>query len=53
MEVVQIPSDAHGNVDLAALKAACDDTVAGLMLTNPNTLGLFDEHLEAGDQDRS
>ena len=45
LEVVQVPSDARGNVDLAALKAACDDTTVGLMLTNPNTLGLFDEHL--------
>jgi glycine dehydrogenase subunit 2 len=26
-------------------KAACDDTVVGMMLTNPNTLGLFDEHI--------
>ncbi len=46
LEIVQVPSDARGNVDLTALKAACDDTVVGLMLTNPNTLGLFDEHLE-------
>jgi glycine dehydrogenase subunit 2 len=46
LDVVQIPSDGRGNVDLAALKAACDDTVVGLMLTNPNTLGLFDEHFE-------
>jgi glycine dehydrogenase subunit 2 len=46
LEVVQIPSDARGNVDLASLKAACDDATVGLMLTNPNTLGLFDEHLE-------
>jgi glycine dehydrogenase subunit 2 len=46
LQVEQIPSDANGNVDLAALKAACDDTVVGLMLTNPNTLGLFDEHVE-------
>jgi glycine dehydrogenase subunit 2 len=44
LDVVQIPSDTHGNIDLAALKAACDDTTVGLMLTNPNTLGLFDEH---------
>jgi len=29
LEVVQIPSDARGNVDLAALKAACDETVVG------------------------
>ncbi len=43
--VVEIPSDERGNIDLAALKAECDDTLAGLMLTNPNTLGLFEEHL--------
>jgi glycine dehydrogenase subunit 2 len=46
LQVVQIPSDSRGNVDLNALKAQCDETVVGLMLTNPNTLGLFDEHLE-------
>jgi glycine dehydrogenase subunit 2 len=46
LQVVQIPSDSRGNVDIQALKAASDDTVLGLMLTNPNTLGLFDEHLE-------
>jgi glycine dehydrogenase subunit 2 len=50
LEVVQIPSDARGNLDLSALKAACDGTVVGLMLTNPNTLGLFDEHLEEAIQ---
>ena len=46
LEVVQLPSDARGNVDLEALKSVCDDTVAGLMLTNPNTLGLFEEHVQ-------
>ncbi|HEX6034854.1 MAG TPA: aminomethyl-transferring glycine dehydrogenase subunit GcvPB [Anaerolineales bacterium] len=46
MQVVTIPSDERGNVDLKALEAACDDTVVGMMLTNPNTLGLFDEHIE-------
>ncbi|MBW6464926.1 MAG: aminomethyl-transferring glycine dehydrogenase subunit GcvPB [Brevefilum sp.] len=45
-DVVPLPSDARGNVDLEALKTHCDDTLAGLMLTNPNTLGLFDEHVE-------
>ncbi len=45
-EAVELPSDDRGNVDLNALRAACDDTVAGLMLTNPNTLGLFEEHVE-------
>ncbi len=46
LQIVQVRSDPRGNVDLAALKAACDDTVLGMMLTNPNTLGLFDEHIE-------
>jgi glycine dehydrogenase subunit 2 len=46
LNVVQVPSDSRGNVDLAALKNACDNNTVGLMLTNPNTLGLFDEHLE-------
>jgi glycine dehydrogenase subunit 2 len=45
-EAVEIPSDARGNVDLARLKAALDERTAGLMLTNPNTLGLFEERLE-------
>ncbi len=44
-EVVQIPSDERGCVDIKALEAALDDTVAGLMLTNPNTLGLFEENI--------
>ena len=44
-EVVSIPSDEHGNVNLDALQAACNQNLAGLMLTNPNTLGLFDEHI--------
>lgn len=43
---LEIPSDERGNIDVEALKAACDETVAGLMLTNPNTLGLFEEPLE-------
>ncbi len=43
MTVVELKSDPRGNVDLEALRAECDETLAGLMLTNPNTLGLFDE----------
>ena len=42
---VNVPSDERGNVDLEKLKELCDETTAGLMLTNPNTLGLFDEHV--------
>jgi len=45
MEVVELPSDERGNVDLEALKSECDDTLAGIMITNPNTLGLFDESI--------
>jgi len=45
--VVEIPSDKRGNVDLEALKQECDETVVGLMLTNPNTLGLFEENVLA------
>jgi glycine dehydrogenase subunit 2 len=41
-----IPSDAEGGVDLGALASALDDTIAGLMITNPNTLGLFDRNIE-------
>ncbi len=44
-EIVPIPTDKDGNVDLEALRSACDDTTAGLMLTNPNTLGLFETHV--------
>jgi glycine dehydrogenase subunit 2 len=43
---VELPSDARGNVDLEAVRLACDDTVAGIMMTNPNTLGLFEEHID-------
>jgi glycine dehydrogenase subunit 2 len=42
---VPIPTDPHGNVDLAKLEAELDETVVGLMLTNPNTLGLFEQQL--------
>jgi glycine dehydrogenase subunit 2 len=45
-QTVQIPSDSRGGVDVEALEKVMDETVAGLMLTNPNTLGLFDENIE-------
>jgi len=44
-EVVQIPSDTRGLVDVEALKAALGPDTAALMLTNPNTLGLFEENI--------
>ena len=45
LQVVSIPSTEDGYVDLDALKAAVNDETAGLMLTNPNTLGLFDKNI--------
>jgi glycine dehydrogenase subunit 2 len=44
-QTVEIKSDQRGNIDLDDLEAHCSDNVAGLMLTNPNTLGLFDENV--------
>jgi len=44
-QVVEVRSDPRGNVDLEDLRGKCSDAVVALMLTNPNTLGLFDEHL--------
>jgi glycine dehydrogenase subunit 2 len=44
-EVATVPSDARGLVDLGALEKLVDDDVAGLMITNPNTLGLFEEDI--------
>ena len=41
----EIPSDASGRVDLEALRENLDETVAGLMLTNPNTLGVFESDI--------
>lgn len=46
LAALEIPSDERGNVDLAALEAACDSSVACLMITNPNTLGLYEQQLK-------
>lgn len=43
---VEVPSDGRGNVDIEAIRAACDDRLAGIMLTNPTTLGLFEERID-------
>src|SRR5680860_476308 len=45
-EVVTAPSGDDGLIDVAALEALIDDRTAGLMLTNPNTLGLFEVDIE-------
>jgi len=44
-QTVVVKSDAHGNIDIDALAKVVGDDTAGLMVTNPNTLGLFDEHI--------
>lgn len=46
LELIELPSDDRGNIDLEKLREVCDETVAGVMLTNPNTLGLFEEHVQ-------
>ncbi|MBR5486146.1 MAG: aminomethyl-transferring glycine dehydrogenase subunit GcvPB [Oscillospiraceae bacterium] len=45
LTIVNIPSGPDGCVDLEKLKAAVGDDTAGLMLTNPNTVGLFDKNI--------
>jgi glycine dehydrogenase subunit 2 len=42
----KVETDARGNLDLDDLRAKVNEETAGLMLTNPSTLGLFDEHIE-------
>lgn len=44
-EVVNIPSAPNGCVDLDALRSVLGPDTAGLMLTNPNTVGIFDENI--------
>ena len=44
-EVVSIPTDKNGNTELDALRSVVDDTTAGLMLTQPSTIGLFDTNI--------
>jgi len=48
LEVVEVKSLADGTVDIDALRdlvTLCGDTVAAMMMTNPNTLGLFERHI--------
>jgi glycine dehydrogenase subunit 2 len=45
-EVTPVRTDARGNIDVDDLRGKVDESTAGLMLTNPSTLGLFDEHIE-------
>jgi glycine dehydrogenase subunit 2 len=45
-KLAKVETDARGNVDVAHLREMVDERTAGLMLTNPSTLGLFDERIE-------
>lgn len=45
--VREIPTDKNGDVDLTALKAALGPKTAGIMLTNPSTLGVFERNIQA------
>ena len=42
LEVVEVKSKPNGSVDVEDLKPLLDDTIAGIMMTNPNTLGMFE-----------
>ncbi len=44
-DVVTLPSDANGNTDLDALRSSVNEELAGLMITLPSTLGLFDTNI--------
>lgn len=46
LDVVQVNSLPDGTIDVDHLKTLLDDTVAGIMMTNPNTLGLFETRIE-------
>ncbi len=46
LEIVQVKSKENGLVDVNDLKPLLDDTIAGIMLTNPNTLGLFEKDIK-------
>jgi glycine dehydrogenase subunit 2 len=49
-KVVEVKSDARGNMDLQDLRSKVSARTAGIMFTNPNTLGLFEEHVKEVNQ---
>ncbi|MGZ8716570.1 MAG: aminomethyl-transferring glycine dehydrogenase subunit GcvPB, partial [Gaiellaceae bacterium] len=49
-EMTPVKTDARGNIDVEDLRAKVDEHTAALMLTNPSTLGLFDENIEQIEQ---
>lgn len=46
LEVIEIPSDENGDVDLDTLREVCGEDMAGMMITVPNTLGVFEAHIK-------
>ena len=46
LDTVTLPSAPDGSIDLDLLKSECDETVAGIMITNPSTIGLFERNIE-------
>ncbi len=44
-DIIELKSDSRGNIDIKHLKSYLDNNVAALLLTNPNTLGLFEENI--------
>ena len=50
-EIIEIPSSADGRLDLDALRAVVGEDTAAMMITNPNTLGIFEaDVVEASQQ---
>ncbi len=45
LEIVEVPSTAEGTIDVEKLRPLLDDTIAGIMMTNPNTLGIFEKQI--------
>ncbi len=45
LEVVEVKSKPNGSIDVEDLKPLLDDTIAGIMITNPNTLGMFETEI--------
>jgi len=45
LEVVEVKSRPNGSIDVEDLKPLLDDTVAGIMMTNPNTVGMFETEI--------
>ena len=44
-DIIQVSSNSKGQVDIDSLKSLLDDNVAAIMMTNPNTLGIFEENV--------